>query len=160
MLIHKWPQTLYTLFSLDWQVWQENTVYSAFSKFISWTMDLVVVKPNTTSPIWNHFNSCHASAFVQMSSSSRDHKHPAGQVCIGEAFSNHEQDSGKWKILTRNVATYAAIPIPQSARADEELTYPLAWWRTSEPCLNRTPRCNTTGWVLFIYYLFDICFSV
>ncbi len=88
------------------------------------------------------------------------HKRPAGQVCIGEAFSKHERDSGKWKILTRNVATYAAIPIPQRARADEELTYPLAWWRNSEPCLNRTPRRNTTGWVLFIYYLFDIYFSV
>ncbi len=121
MLIHKLPQTPYTAFPLDWQVWaQENTVYSAFSKCISWwAMDLVG-KPNTTSPIWNHFHSCHASAFVQVSSSSRDHKHPAGQVCVGEAFSKlakYERDSGKWKMLTRNVATYAAIPIPQRARA-------------------------------------------
>ncbi len=47
-------------------------------------MDLVG-KPNTTSPIWNHFHSCHPSAFVQVSSSSRDRKRPAGQVCVGEA---------------------------------------------------------------------------
>ncbi len=51
-------------------------------------------------------------------------KRPAGQVCIGEAFSKlakYERDSGKMKMLTKNVATYAAIPIPQRARADEEL---------------------------------------
>ncbi len=41
----------------------------------------------------------------------------------------YERDSGKWKMLTRNVATYDTIPIPQRARAaDEELTHPLAWW--------------------------------
>ncbi len=151
MLIHKLPQTPYTSFPLDWQVWaQENTVYSAFSKFIScWAMNLVG-KPNTTSPIWNNFHSCHPSAFVQVSSSSCDRKRPAGQVCVGEAFSKlakYERDSAKWKMPTRNVATYAAIPIPQRARADEELTRPLAWWRNSEPCLNRTPRHSTTGWV-------------
>ncbi len=86
-----------------------------------------------------------------MSSSSRDCKRPAGQVCIGEAFSKlakYERDRGKWKMLTRNVATYAAIPIPPRAcAADEELTRPLARWRNSEQCLNRTPRRNTTGWV-------------
>ncbi len=125
MLIQKLPQMPYRAFPLDWQVWaQENTVYSAFSKFILWwAMDLVG-KPNTTSPIWNHFHSCHPSAFVQVSSSSRDRKRPAGQVCIGEAFSKlakYERDSGKWKMLTRNVATYAAIPIPQRARADEDV---------------------------------------
>ncbi len=113
-------------------------------------MDLVG-KPNTTSPIWNHFHSCHPSAFVQVSSSSRDRKRPAGQVCIDEAFSKlakYERDRGKWKMLTRNVATYTAIPIPQKARAaDEDVTRSLAWWRNSEPCLNRTPRRNTTGWV-------------
>ncbi len=151
MLIHKLPQTPYTTFPLDWQVWaQENTVYSAFSKCISWwAMDLVG-KPNTTSQICNHFHSCHPSAFVQVSSSSRDRKRPAGQVCVGEAFSKltkYERDSGKWKMPTRNVATYAVIPIPQRARADEELTHPLARWRNSEPCLNRTLRRNTTGWV-------------
>ncbi len=101
MLIHKLPQTPYTAFPLDWQVWaQENTVYSAFSKFISWwAMDLVG-KPNTTSPIWNHFHSCHPSMFVQVSSSSRDRKRPAGQVCVGEAFSKlakYKRDSGKWR---------------------------------------------------------------
>ncbi len=84
----------------------------------------------TKLPIWNHFHSCHPSAFVQVSSSSRDRKRPAGQVCIGEAFSKlakYERDSGKWKMLTRNVATYAAIPTPQRAcAAAEELTRPLA----------------------------------
>ncbi len=109
MLIHKLPQTPYTAFPLDWQVWaQESTVYSAFSKCILWwAMDLVG-KPNTTSPIWNHFHSCHPSAFVQVSSSSRDRKRPAGQVCVCEAFSKlakYERDSGKWKMSTRNVAT-------------------------------------------------------
>ncbi len=41
-----------------------------------------------------------------MSSSSRVRKRPAGQVCIGEAFSKlakYERDSGKWKMLTRNI---------------------------------------------------------
>ncbi len=69
-------------------------------------MDLVG-KPNTTSPICER---------------------PAGQVSIGEVFSKlakYEGDSGKCKMPTRNVATYAAIPIPQRARADEELTRPL-----------------------------------
>ncbi len=141
MLIHKLPQMPYTAFPLDWQ---ENIVYSAFSKCIScWAMDLVG-KPNTTSPICNHFHSCHPSAFVQVSSSSRDRKRPAGQVCIGEALSKlakYKRDSGKWKMPTRNVATYTVTPIPQRARTDEELTCPLAW------CLNRMPRRNTTGWV-------------
>ncbi len=94
-------------------------------------MDLVG-KPNTTSLIWNHLHSYHPSAFVKVSSSSRHRKRPDDQVCIGEAFSKltkYERDSGKWKMLTRNVATYEAIPIPQRARAaDEELTHPLAWW--------------------------------
>ncbi len=49
-------------------------------------MDLVG-KPNTKLPIWNHFHSCHPSAFVQVSSCSRDRKRLAAQVCIGEAFS-------------------------------------------------------------------------
>ncbi len=112
MLIHKFmAQTPYTAFPLDWQVWeQENTVYSAFSIFISWwSMDLVG-KQNTKSPIWNHLHWCHPSAFAQVSSSSLDRKRPAGQVCNGEAFSKlakYEQDSGKWKMLTRNVATYS-----------------------------------------------------
>ncbi len=112
-------------------------------------MDLVG-KPNTTSPIWNNFHSCHPSAFLQVFLSSGDRKHPAGQVCVGEAFSKlakYERDSSKWKMPTRNVATYAAIPIPQRTRAEEELTRLLAWWRNNELCLNRTPRCNTTGWV-------------
>ncbi len=68
-------------------------------------MDLVG-KPNTNSPIWNHFHSCHPSAFVKVSSSSRVRKRPAGQVCIGEAFfklAKYERDSGKWKMLTRNI---------------------------------------------------------
>ncbi len=60
-----------------------------------------------------------------MSSSSRDRKRPAGQVCIGEAFcklAKYERDRGKWKMLTLNVATYAAIPIQQRAHsAHEEL---------------------------------------
>ncbi len=88
-----------------------------------------VDKPNTTSPIWNHFHSCHSSMFVQVSSSSHDCKRTAGQIYIDEAFSKlakYERDSGKWKMLTRNVATYAVIPIPQRARADEELMCPLA----------------------------------
>ncbi len=104
-------------------------------------MDLVG-KPNTTSPIWNHLHSCHPSAFVQVSSSARDRKCPAGQVCIGEAFSKlakYERDSGKWKMLTRNVTTYPTIPIPHNARAaDKELTCPLAWWRSIG---------TWTGWV-------------
>ncbi len=52
---------------LDWQVWaQENTVYSAFSIFISWWVMDLVGKPNTKSLIWNHLHSCHRSAFVQV----------------------------------------------------------------------------------------------
>ncbi len=101
-------------------------------------MDLVG-KPNTTSPILNPFNSCHPSAFVQVSSNSRDHKHPAGQVCIGEALSKlakYERDSGKGKMLTRNVATCAAIPIE-----DEELRHNLY-----------TPRC-ISGSRLHLYNL-------
>ncbi len=113
-------------------------------------MDLVG-KPNTKSLIWNHLHSGHPSAFVQVSSSSRHRKRPDDQVCIGEDFSKlakYEKDRGKWKMLTRNVATYGAIPIPQRVRAaDEEFTRPLAWWQNSEPCLNRMSRRNTTGWV-------------
>ncbi len=43
----------------------------------------------------------------KVSSSSRDRKRPAGQVCVGEAFSKlakYERDSDKWKMSTRNVA--------------------------------------------------------
>ncbi len=62
-------------------------------------------------------------------------------MCIGEAFSKlakYERYSGKWKMLTRNVATYATIPIPQRARAaDEELT------QNSEPCLNHTQQVES-----------------
>ncbi len=138
MLIHKLPQTPYTAFPLDWKVWvQENTVYSAFSIFILWWAMNLVWKPNTKLPIWNHFHSCHPSAFVQVSSCSRDRKCPAGQVCIGEAFSKlakYKQDSCKWKMSTRNVATYSAIPIPQRAHAaDDELTRRLAWWTGTKP---------------------------
>ncbi len=138
-------------FPLDWQVWaQKEIVYSAFSIFISWwAMDLVG-KPNTKSPIWNHFHASPLSAFVQVSSS-RDRKCPAGQVCIGEAFfklAKYERDRCKRKMLTRNFATYATIPITQRAgAADEELMHTLARWQNSEPCLNRTPGRNTTGWV-------------
>ncbi len=92
--------------------------------------------------------------------SSRDRKRPAGQVCVGEAFSKlakYERDSGKWKMQTKNVATYAKIPIPQRARADEELTRPLAWWRNSEPCLNWTPRRNWTLQVESVYRTFERC---
>ncbi len=58
----------------------------------------------------------------------------------------YERDSCKRKMLTRNVATYATIPITQRAgAADEQLMHTLARWQNSEPCLNRTPRRNTTG---------------
>ncbi len=70
MLIHKLPQTPYTVFPLDWQVWAP--VYSAFSIFISWRAMDLVGKPNTTSPIWIYLHACHPSAFVQVSSSSPD----------------------------------------------------------------------------------------
>ncbi len=158
MLIHKLPQTPYTAFPLDWQVWaQENTVYSAFSKCISWwAMDLVG-KPNTTSQICNNFHSCHPSVFVQVSSSSRDRGRPAGQVCVGEAFSKlakYKRDSGKWKMPTRNVETYAAIPIPQRARADEELlgggTVNRVW----------TGHCVATQQVESVYRTFELCVSM
>ncbi len=193
MLIHKWPQTPYMAFPLDWQVWvQENTVYSAFSIFISWWADGPFWE--TKSRIWNQFrsftftftfsrrfypkrltvhssysfyiisaffcfpgNRTHdlgvASAMLyqlsyrkavhvihpRLSSSSSDRKRPCGQlvlVRLSPNWPNTNESSGKWKMLTRNVATYAAIPIPQRARADEELTCPLAWLRNSEPCLN------------------------
>ncbi len=158
MLIHKLPQTPYMGFPLDWQVWvQENIVYSAFSKCISWwAMDLVG-KPNTTSPIWNHFHSCHPSVFVQVSSSSRDRKRPAGQVCVGEAFSKlakYKRDSGRWKMPTRNVAAYAAIPIPQRARADEELMPACSvaeQWTVYKP--------DTTQQVESVYRTFELCVS-
>ncbi len=146
MLIHKLPQTPYTAFPLDWQVRaQENIVYSAFSLFaLLWAIDLVG-KPNTASLIWNHFHSCHPSVFVQVFSSSRDRRRSDGQVCISEAFSKlAKYKRGKWKILTRNVATYAVIPILQRARAaDEELMRPLAWWRNRELCLNRTQQVES-----------------
>ncbi len=157
MIIHKWPQTPYTAFPLDWQVWaQENTVYSVFSKCISWwAMDLVG-KPNTTSAIWNNFHSCHPSAFVQVSSSSRDRKRPAGQVCVGEAFSKlakYERDSGKWK-MPRNVATYAAIPIPQRARADKDAPACLVavQWTVSKPdAASQHNRLSlSTGYLNFV----------
>ncbi len=71
-------------------------------------MDLVG-KPKTKSPIWNNFHSCHPSAIVQVSSSSRDRKRPAG---IGKGFSKlakYERDSGKWKMLTKKSATVTAV---------------------------------------------------
>ncbi len=40
--------------------------------------------------------------------------------------------------------------------ADEELTRPLARWRNSEPCLNQTPRRNTTDWIC-IQKKFKLC---
>ncbi len=112
-----------------------------------------VGKPNTTSPIWNNFHSCHPSAIVQVSSSSRDRKRSAGQVCIGEAFSKlakYEQYSGKWKMLTRNEATNAVFPIPQRARAAEQLR------QNSETCLNRMPChrvCIQDIWTSFKYFI-------
>ncbi len=101
-----------------------------------WAMDLVG-KPNTTSsPLY----SCHPSAFVQVSSSSRDGKRSACQVCIGEAFSKlakYEQDSGKLKMRTRNVTTYCAIPILQRAHAAHEELTPACMveepWIVSKP---------------------------
>ncbi len=70
--------------------------------------------------------------------SSRDRKRPAGQVCIGEAFSKlakYEWDSGKWKMLTKNVATYGAIPIPQRARAtvNAPACFVAEQWTVSKP---------------------------
>ncbi len=128
---------------------------------VTWRRLCLVGKPNTTSPIWNNFLSCHPSAFVQVSSSSRDRKRPAGQVCFGEAFSKlakYKRDSSKWKMPRRNVATYAAIPISQRARSGEELTRPLAWWRNSEPCLN-TGRRVATQQVESVYRTFELCVS-
>ncbi len=102
-------------------------------------MDLVG-KPNTTSPTSSPLYSCHPSAFVQVSSSSRDGKRSAGQVCIGEAFSKlakYERDSGKLKMQTRNVTTYCAIPIPQRAHAAHEELTPACMveepWIVSKP---------------------------
>ncbi len=76
------------------------------------------------------------------------------QVCVGEAFSKlakYKRDSCKWKMPTRNVATYAAIPIPQRARADEELlgggTVNRVWTR----------RCVATQQVESVYRTFELC---
>ncbi len=148
MLIHKLPQMPYTAFPLDiaglsarkYSLFCIQHIYFLMSDGTCW---------ETKSAIWNNFHSCHPSTFVQVSSSSCHRKRPAGQVCIGEDFSKlakYERNRGKWKMLTRNVASYAAIPLPQRARAtDEELTRPLVWWKNREPCLNRTPHRNTTG---------------
>ncbi len=69
----------------------------------------------SNGPCWeNKYYIADLELFPFVSSSSRDRKRPAGQVCIGEAFSKlakYKRDSGKWKMPTRNVATYAAIPI-------------------------------------------------
>ncbi len=142
MLIHKLPPMSYTAFPLDWQVCsQENTVSSAFSIFISWRAMDLVGKPNTTSPIW--IISIHVT-HLRLYKCLQVHLIAYARLvrCVWWGFLQTDQ------IRTRNMATYGAIPIPQRARAaDEELTRPLARWRNSEPCLNRTPRRNTTCWV-------------
>ncbi len=166
MQIHKLRQTTYTELlhvSLHWQAWaQENTVYSAFSKSIScWAMD-IVVKTNTTSPIWR----MHPYAFVQVCSCSHDRTRLAGQgICEPFAkLAKYKQDGCKWKMLTRNVATCPAIPIPQRALADKELTCPLAWWRSNEPCrLHRTWQLShwfATQQVESVYRTFEPCVSM
>ncbi len=146
ILIHKLPQTPYTAFPLA------GLSAGKYSLFCIQQMYFVM----SNGPCLETKYITDLESFPFMSPicvctsvlSLRDRKHPAGQVCIREALSKlakYERDSGKWKMLQINVATYTAIPIPQRARADEELMHPLAWWRNSEPCLNRTPCRNTTG---------------
>ncbi len=75
------------------------------------------------------FHSCHPSAFVQVSSSSRDRKRPAGQVCVGEAspnWPNTNETAGRWKMPTRNVETYGR----ESYSTESACRRGVAWWRT------------------------------
>ncbi len=84
-------------------------------------------------------------------------------VRFGEAFSKlakYEQDSGKWKMPTRNVATYAAIPIPQRARADEELTRPLALWRNRDQTGRRVATQHNRLSVVYVYMYIYVCIYV
>ncbi len=96
MLIQKLPQTPYMAFPVDWQVWAQENMFILHSANLfrdeQWTL---LGTKNTTSPIWNNFHSCHPSVFVQVSSSSRDRKRPAGQVCVGfSKLAKYERDSG------------------------------------------------------------------
>ncbi len=51
-------------------------------------------------------------------------------------------------MLTRNVETYATIPIPQRACADEELTRLRVWRQNSKPCQHRLSL--STGLLNFV----------
>ncbi len=142
LLIHKLPQTPYMAFPLDWQVWAQKIAYSLFCiqqiYFVMSDIDLVG-KPNTTSPIWNHFHSCHPSAFVQVSSSSRDRKRPAGQVCIGEAFrafTPQAARTSKWP----EVIHFQCEP---AASSGESGAAHLGWWgrRGELKAISQTEGC-------------------
>ncbi len=68
----------------------------------------------------------HPSAFVQVSSSSRDRKRPAGQVCVGEASPNwpNTSETAVNGRCQQEMWHIRRDPIPQRARADDELTLP------------------------------------
>ncbi len=156
MLIHKLPQTPYMAFPLDWQVWaQENTVYSAFSKFIScWAMDLVG-KPNTTSPIWNHFMSpirvCTSVFKFTWSQTPRLVRFVLVRLSPNWPNTNKTAVNGRcqqemWQHTPRFLFHRERVQTRSFTRL-------LAWWRNSEPCLNRTPcltQSLSTGHLNFV----------
>ncbi len=116
MLIQKWPQMPYMVFPLDWQVWVQETIQFILHSANLFSDERLTFLGNQILHRRSGIISIHViHPPLYKSSSSRE--------AISK-LAKYERDRGKWKMLTRNVATYAAILIPQMSvrAADEELT--------------------------------------
>ncbi len=151
MLIHKLPQTPYTAFPLDWQVWaQENSLfciqqmYFVMSDGPCWETKYYIADLESF-PFMSPIHVC-TSVFKFTWSQT-----PGWSGLCWWGFLQTGQIQTRQRLMEDankkcgNIQ-YAANPIPQRARADEELTATCLvaeQWTVSKT----DAASNTTGWV-------------
>ncbi len=112
----------------------------------------LVGKPNTTSPIWNHFHSCHPSVFVKclqvhVIANARLVRFVLVRLSpnwpnMNETAINGRCQQEMWQHKPRFLFHRERV---------QTRTCPLAWWRNSEPCLLQHNRSSlSTGHLNFV----------
>ncbi len=152
MLIHKLPQTPYTAFPLEWQIWAQENMFILHSANVfrdeRWTLlgnqilhrRSGIISIRVTHPCLYKCLQVHVIANARL----------VRFVLV--RLSPNSNTNTIYQIQTRQLQMEDANKKCGNIRRDSYSTESscrrgVAWWRNSEPCINRTLCRNTTGWV-------------
>ncbi len=110
---------------LHYQVFSQNNDLSYYCNFW-WSMNDIMV---------TFFTITTKKSNTAVNSIAERQRYPASMV-------DKQSDFPELNVALRHILNFT-----ETACSRRGVNAPAAWWRNSEPCLNRTPNRNTTGWV-------------